>query len=282
MESEGIKLLTHAEEKNYGICGFNVFNYESALAVIESCQESRSPVFLQIDVKSSQYFNLEYTILFKKLIKKTDVPICLHFDHGPEISNLDQLDECIELGFNSIMIDASKLPLNENIEMVKKFVSKAHKANINVESEIGVVSRNVKATADELHDLMTDPEEARLFTEATKIDYLAVSVGSVHGFGKSALNFNMIKEIKEKVKIPLVLHGGTGIPKNDLREAINLGIRKINIGHGFRKNYLDSLKKILARYPDEIDARKIHSLALNYFKNYIIDLFKVTGSYNRF
>jgi len=144
-----------------------------------------------------------------------------------------------------VMVDGSMLSFEENVELTKRIVGMAHAGGVCVEAELGQVSRDLDATADEIRALMTDPKEAREFVSETAADYLAVSVGSVSGFyrGSIKLDFDRLAELAQSVPAPLVLHGGTSIPAADARRAVRLGVCKINVAHGLRRSFVQGLRR---------------------------------------
>ena len=256
----GKRMLESAREKGIALGGFDTFNMESAQAVVNAANELFSPVFLQVCLKSAEYMDLDMACkILLEAKKKAQVDICVHLDHGPDVSDIELLQKAIELGFESVMVDGSSLSLEENITLSKKVVEMAHPRGVCVEGELGGVSRNVNATPEEIAQLMTNPDETAQFVEKSGVDYLAVSVGSVSGFfkGEVKLDLERLERIKDKVEVPLVFHGGTGIPSNQLREAIKLGVCKVNIAHGLSKAFLDGISAYLCTNPEEIDPRKV-------------------------
>ncbi|MCM8769023.1 MAG: class II fructose-bisphosphate aldolase [Candidatus Omnitrophica bacterium] len=241
----GKKILESVREKKTCICGFDTFNMESAQAVARVAAEMSVPVFLQACSKSAHYMGLEMALRILQEAKRTvgDL-VCIHFDHGEQLSCVEELKQAIRLGFESIMVDGSSLTLQDNIALCRKIAEMAHPEGICVEGEIGKVSRNINATREELNRLMTDPEQAGRLVEESGIDYLAISVGSVSGFYRKevVLDLERLEQIREKVSVPLVLHGGTSIPLSQVREAIRLGVAKINIAHGLRTAFLDGMR----------------------------------------
>jgi ketose-bisphosphate aldolase len=191
--------------------------------------------------------------------RRTKTEVCVHFDHGREVSRIDLLQQVVDLGLDSIMVDGSSLPLQENLALCKAVVELAHPRGICVEGELGRVSRNLNATQEELNLLMTDPDEAAELAEKSGVDYLAVSVGSISGFvGEQAtvrLELDRLERIAKKVPVPLVFHGGSGIPSDQIRQAIRLGVAKVNIAHGFRKAFLDGSLSYINSHPGAIDPR---------------------------
>jgi fructose-bisphosphate aldolase class II len=185
------------------------------------------------------------------------VPVALHLDHG---TDFDQVVKCIRSGFTSVMYDGSKLPLEENIAMTKKVLDMSRPIGVSVEAELGKIG----GTEDNVHvsekeAMYTDPEEARYFVEQTGVDSLAIAIGTAHGQykGEPKLDFERLRQIKTLVKIPIVLHGSSGVPDESIRQAIGLGIRKVNIDTNIREAFVGEMRRVMAEKPNEIDPRKI-------------------------
>lgn len=212
MKCLGKTVLESARARGVAIGGFDAFNMESALSVVNAANALSAPVFLQAGVLSAEYMGLDMACHILREAKKTArVEICAHLDHGPDTSDIDQLKQAMNLGFESVMVDGSALSLEENISLTRKIVEMAHPRGIGVEGEVGRVSRNVHAAREEVARFMTDPEQAARFVEETKVDYLAVSVGSVSGFYRGDLHLDLERpeRISNKVPIPL------GFPRRD-------------------------------------------------------------------
>lgn len=274
----GKRMLESAREKKFAIGGFDVFNMESAQAVVKVAEELSMPVFLQVCIPSAQFMGLEMAFkILSEAKKNSSVDICIHLDHGPEAADADFIKKAIEAGFESIMADGSSLSLEDNIAFTRKVVEMAHPRGICVEGELGKVSRNTRATQEEIARLMTDPEEAAHFVEKTAVDYLAVSVGSISGMlkGKTNLDLERLQRIRENVTVPLVFHGGTGIADDQLKKAIKIGVSKINIAHGFRKAFLDGMRAYLRSNPEEIDPRKVLREASKSCEEYLREKIKL-------
>ena len=183
------------------------------------------------------------------------VPVAVHFDHGPQVTSLADVDAALEAGFTSIMVDGSRLPLEQNIILTAEAVRRAHAMGVGVEAEIGQVGRVTGGQADDValrHALGEDPrawlariEDAVRLVDETGVDSLTVSIGSVSGTS-SRLDLPLLRELSQSLELPLVLHGGTGVPEHDLREAIPLGLAKINIAAGVRRACISSLRSHLA------------------------------------
>ena len=227
------EVLKYAEENNCAIGAFNVPNLECVMAVIAAAEELDYPVIIQHAPLHEQYVPFETIApIMLKAAKEAKVKVCVHFDHGED---LNQLKRALELGFTSIMYDGSTLPFEENIKNTKIAVEMAKPYGASVEAEIGVMTRKETTSNDEVvvemtEDMYTDPEDALKFVQETGIDALACSVGNVHGIYAKApkLDYPRIAKIKELVKIPLVMHGGSGIDKLGYENSIIRGVRKIN------------------------------------------------------
>ena len=262
MSFPGRRMLQAARERGVAVCGFDAFNMESAQALVSAAEALSAPLFLQTGVDSAAHMGMDMACrILLEAKREARVDVCVHFDHGRQTSDLRQLKRAVELGFESIMVDGSSLPLEENIALCRQVVHIAHPRGICVEGELGRVSRDLNATREEIESLMTDPDEAARFVEGSGVDYLAVSVGSISGFlGERAavhLDLQRLERIGNKVAEPLVLHGGTGIPADQVREAARLGVAKVNVAHGLRKSFLDGIYAYLKTAVDESDPRKV-------------------------
>jgi len=280
----GKSILGDALVKGYAIPGFDALNLEFAEAIVAACEELKSPAFLQISSKNFDYCDSAALIaVLNAMGVSSKVPFALHLDHGPEALPLDSLIRYARLGFNSVMVDGSHMALEENIAFVKRAVEQFHPEGISVEGELGQVSRAPDIPREEVIALMTKPEEAERFVEETKVDYLAVSVGSVSGFyrRKVELDLERLEKIHRRVGVPLVFHGGTGIPEEQVRAAIRLGVAKINIAHGLRKAYVDALREGLGGGPDYRDPRPVLLRAKERIREYAEQKIMLLGAAGR-
>lgn len=222
------EILNWAEENNCAAGAFSVGNMEMIIGAIRAAEEMNTPIILQIAEKRMKQspFSLMAPMMVAAA-KNAKVPVAVHLDHG---LTLNCIDSALEYGFTSVMLDASLLPFDENIEMTIEVKRRAEKYGATVESELGVVGGNEGDSAK--HEILcTDPEKAKIFCEKTNVDCLAVAIGNAHGNYPvlPELRFDVLEEIYNTVSTPLVLHGGTGITSEMFRRAISLGIRKINI-----------------------------------------------------
>jgi len=252
-------LLEKAVREKYVVGAFNFFGLENAQGIIKGAANKQSPVIAMISAPILAHIGEKTAVsMIQGIADDYGVTAALHLDHS---TDYDLCRRCIDNGFTSVMIDASSKEFNENVDITARVVEYAAKTGCSVEAEIGHVGGHEDdITVEEQHALFTKPEDVVTFVQSTGIDALAVAVGNVHGFYKSTpnLDFNLIAAIRAASPIPLVLHGGTGIPDDDLRKAAALGINKINVGtelkvHGF----LDVMKRECAASSGEDTPVKI-------------------------
>lgn len=250
------EMLIEARLHGYAIPAFNIHNLETIQTVVETASRLRSPVILAATPGTVKYAGGENLIaITEAMAKKVNVPVTFHLDHH---ENVDEIKEMIELGCRSVMIDASKYPLEENIEIVRDVVNFAKKYGATVEAELGKLGgREDDLIVDEADAFFTDPEEAGIFVRETRVDSLAVAIGTAHGMYKKApkLDFNRLAQIQSKVEIPLVLHGASGVPSEIVQQAIHLGICKVNVATELKNIFSESLKGYFNEHPDATDPR---------------------------
>jgi fructose-bisphosphate aldolase class II len=248
-------LLRRAEEKNIGCGAFSVGNMEMVRGAIRAAEELDTPIILQIAevrLKNSPLHLIGPMMV--QAAKEAKVDVAVHLDHG---LTFETVDKALELGFTSVMLDASTLPFEENIARVKAVVEKARKYGATVEAELGLVGGSEDGSCD--HGIRcTDPDDAVVYARETGIDALAVAIGNAHGNYPVAptLAFDVLEKIHEKVDIPLVLHGGSGITDKDFQKAISLGIRKVNIATAS----FNSLTAHVEKYMESTDKHNFFDL----------------------
>ncbi|MDK2784768.1 MAG: fructose-bisphosphate aldolase, class [Bacillota bacterium] len=276
------ELMPQAEREGYAIGAFNANNLEFVQAIVAAAENQRSPVIIQASQGAIKYAGLEQiTAMVKTAAEKATVPVALHLDHG---TDFNQVMRCIRTGFTSVMIDASKLPLAENIALVRRVVEVAHAVGVSVEAELGRIGGTEEhITVSEREAFFTDPEEAEAFVHATGVDTLAVAIGTAHGpyKGEPKLDFERLSEIRARVKIPIVLHGSSGVPDDAIRRAVALGVRKINIDTDLRQGFMARLREVMAEHPEEYDPRKLLGPARDALQKIIEYKMQVFGSAGR-
>lgn len=232
-------LVEKAFRKGYAVPAFCAWNAEVMEAILVAAQKLRAPVILMSGPGEFPVLAADSMAAVAYIIKsRYDTPAALHLDHG---DSMDMVDRCIRARYTSVMLDYSARPFEENIEALRQVVAKAHPRSITVEGEIGRIGKADDSTAEgSALSAYTDPAQASEYVRRTGIDLLAVSVGNKHGFyrGEPHLEFDLLSALHAAVPVPLVMHGGTGIPEKDIRRSVELGIAKVNVAselvHGIR------------------------------------------------
>ncbi len=268
-------ILEKAKEGKYAVAAYNVNNLEWARFILEASVESKSPVILEVSEGAINYmggYNVVVNMI-KALIKdlNINIPVAIHLDHG---KSFESCKKAIDAGFTSVMIDASKLPIEENIKITKMVTDYAHERDVTVEAEVG------KVGGENIDIAYADINECQKLVNETKVDFLAPALGSVHGLYKGTphIDFETTKRISEITDIPLVLHGGTGIPDEMLLKGISSGICKININTELQIAWMSAVKEFIKENPDIYDPRKIIKSGENNIKKVIIYKNKLLGS----
>ncbi len=245
-------LLVKAYKNNYAVPAFNVCNLENIQSVLKVANEKRSPVIIQAHFLEVYYAGAKTLVdMVRDVGADMDLEVAVHLDHGESIENVMR---SIQGGFTSVMYDGSPLPLEENIANTRKVVEFAHAAGVTVEGEIGTIGQTTEMGEKIENAYLADAGSAERLANETGIDCLAVAIGNAHGFYRESpqLDFNRLEEITEKVSIPLVLHGGTGIPGDQIQQAVKMGIAKINFSTALRSAFINGIKSHLAEKPDDL------------------------------
>jgi len=276
------EMLKEAQKGRYGIGAFNANNMEIIQAIVETAEEEKAPVILQASQGAIKYAGLESIVaMVKVMAEKASIPVALHLDHGTDYY---QNIKCLRAGFTSLMYDGSKLPFDENVKMTKKVVEMAHACDIPVEAELGQIGKmgdsdEPGVALDKVKETMAKPDEAAKFVELTEIDSLAAAVGTIHGcrtpFAK--LDIPRIEKIRKLTEVPLVLHGASGVNDEEIEKGIAAGICKINIDTRIRLYFVNKMREVLGKNPEEIDPRKILGPAKDAAKEIIRDRIRVFG-----
>ncbi len=271
-------VLSRAEQEDYGVGAFSVANMEMVMGAIEAAESCSSPIILQVAQVRLPYSPL-YLLgpMMLAAAKHASVPVAVHFDHGLDIPTIE---EALKLGFTSVMIDASHLPLEQNIELTTKVKAMADCYGASVEAEVGQLAGSEDGSTDNKM-YFSDPREVQRLYESTGIDAIALSIGNAHGLYKKEpkLNFSLLEETRKKVAVPLVLHGGSGISGEDFRHCIKLGVRKINIATA---NFL-SVEGAAREYckGDRRDYFKLSSALTRGMKENVAEHINIFGSNNK-
>ena len=252
------EMLLKAQREGYAVPAFNIHNMETLQVVAETAMEMKSPVIIAGTPSTIEdYAGPDYIKAMAEVAaNKYDVPIAIHLDHFEDV---DAIKRDIDIGFKSCMIDASKKPFEENIAIVKDVVEYAHRYDAVVEAEIGKLGgREDDLVVDEKDTRYTNPDDAAEFVNKTNVDSLAIAIGTAHGLykGEPKLDFERLKEIRSKVSIPLVLHGASDVPDELVKEAISLGICKVNVATDLKIPFANAVKKFFNENSKENDPRK--------------------------
>lgn len=273
------EMLIKAKAEGYAVGQFNINNLEFTQAILQAAQEENSPVILGVSEGAGKYMGgfIAVVHMVKGLIESYNitVPVAIHLDHG---SSFEKCKEAIDAGFTSVMIDASHHPFEENVEITKKVVEYAHAKGVSVEAELGTVGGEEDGVIGGI--IYADPQECKNLVEATGIDCLAPALGSVHGpyKGEPNLGFKEMEEISTLADLPLVLHGGTGIPTKDIQRSISLGTAKINVNTENQIAATKVIRDVLNNDQKVYDPRKYLAPAREAIKTTVIGKMREFGS----
>ncbi len=309
------EMFAKANKEGYAVPAFNFNNMEMALAIVEACAEMGSPVILQCSKGALNYMGADVVpLLAKAAVDRarnmgSDIPVALHLDHGPDI---ETVKTCIEAGFSSVMIDGSHYDFAKNIEVSKEIVEYAHKFDVTVEAELGVLAGIEDDVKAESHTY-TNPDEVEEFVNKTGVDSLAIAIGTSHGAHKfkpgedPKLRLDILEEIERRIPgFPIVLHGSSAVPKQytdmikefggevkdaigipnaELRKASKSAVAKINVDTDGRLAFTAAIRRVLGTTPKEFDPRKYLGAAKDemkaYYKTKIVDVFGSEGAYKK-
>jgi fructose-bisphosphate aldolase, class II len=251
MLTTGKVILDVANEHNFAVPAFNISDWAMFQGIVEISEETNAPLLVAIHPDEVRHIGREMITGIIERSHRSSVPIAIHWDHG---ATYEQILEAIRIGFTSVMIDGSLKPFEENVAISRKVTESAHALGLSVEAELGTIGANDSyAEAGSAEIIYTDPDDAVTFVEQTGVDSLAVAIGTFHGLYpahlKPELKLDLLKEIKSRVSIPLVLHGGSGNPDDEIREAARIGINKINISTDIKIAYHGKMREVLGNDP---------------------------------
>ncbi len=251
--------------KSGALLATNFYNFETLRAEMQAASKLNKPIILQLTQSSIDYMGLENALnMGRTALKYYGVEGWIHLDHG---GSVELAEQCIKAGFDSVMFDGSELPMEQNIELTQKVVKMAQEKGVCVEAELGYVAKLGQSTEKMEY---TSAEDAKAFAEATGIDALAIAIGTAHGFYKEEprLDFDRLSEIAAATNVALVLHGGSGVPDEQVRKAVELGIKKLNVATEIKNAFMENLKYLLLNNT-EIDLRKVFPPAILAVQNLV-------------
>jgi tagatose 1,6-diphosphate aldolase GatY/KbaY len=283
---DATEMLKKATQEGYAIGAFNITNLIQMEAVFEAHLEKRAPLIIQTSVTPSKFLGQEVIVaIYHALAKSAPIPVALHLDH---CNDIDYCKKCADLGWTSIMIDASREPFEENIRQTKEVVEYCHTiGNISVEGELGTVSGvedQVKVAMDEAQ--LCDPKQALEFLEQTGVDLVAPAIGTAHGVYKTKkpkVDFERFGEIAqlvngEKIRAPLVVHGGTGLPQDYVEKLIELGGAKFNVSTDLKRSLIDATYTYISNHREEYNPGKLDSFVKDAVQTKVIEWIDMLGS----
>ncbi len=278
------EMLLKAQKEGYAVPAFNIHNLETLQVVAETAMQMKSPVIIAGTPSTIEdYAGPDYIKAMAEVASnKYNIPIAIHLDH---FENVDAIKKDIDIGFRSCMIDASKYEFEKNIEIVKDVVDYAHKFDAVVEAELGKLGgREDDIEVDAKDAMYTNPDDALEFVNRTGVDSLAIAIGTAHGLykGEPKLDFDRLKEIREKIDVPLVLHGASDVPDELVEKAISLGICKVNIATDLKVPFSDAVKEYFKENPKANDPRKYMTPGKEAMKKIVQQKIRVCGSENRY
>ncbi|EPI2966440.1 ketose-bisphosphate aldolase [Listeria monocytogenes] len=261
------QLLEVAKENKFAVGAFNVADSNFLRVVVEEAEKNNAPAIIAVHPTELDFTKGDFFQYVLARIKNSPVPFVLHLDHG---DNMGDVMRAVRCGFSSVMIDGSLLPFEENIRVTKEVVDVCHKLGVSVEGELGTIGKTGNSIEGGVSEIIyTKPEEAEEYISRTGVDTLAVAIGTAHGIypkdKEPKLRLDILKEIKDLVNIPLVLHGGSANPDAEIAAAVEIGIQKVNISSDYKYAFYKKCREILsttelwdanAIYPDCIDAAK--------------------------
>jgi len=274
------KLLAVANKHNFAVPAFNICDWGMLQGIFEISEEKKAPVIIAVHPIELELVGRELMTAIIERARNSFLPVAINLDHG---ASLEQIVMAIQVGYTSVMIDGSHLPFAENAALSRETVRIAHAADVSVEGELGTIGSTDKE-AETGHDIIfTNPDEAAKFVEASGVDALAIAIGTSHGLYPKGfvpkLNLELLKKIKARVSVPLVLHGGSDNPDNEMAEAVNLGINKINISSDIKAAYYRKMREVLkdesVRTPNSATPPCVQ--AMKEVAAHKIDLFRTGG-----
>lgn len=277
------QIVKDAEKHGYAIGAFNVHNLESILGVANAAVKAKSPVIIQVSEGAIKYMGLKPVTHIVSTVAKNvaaQVPVALHLDHG---KGFDSVFECIKAGFTSVHIDASHLPLDENINLTKQVVEMARQKKVWVQGEVGAMIGGHGNFGEDISNIpLAKAKDVIDFVSKTNVDTIAAAVGTAHGvYRNEDIKIELLKEIKEKTKIPFVLHGGSGVDKEKIKAAIAEGVNIINIGSDIKLAFCETLIKHCLENRKETDPRNLLKPTIKAVEDVALRAMKLFGSAGR-
>ncbi|KFK92295.1 MULTISPECIES: class II fructose-bisphosphate aldolase [unclassified Serratia (in: enterobacteria)] len=278
----GYTMVQHAWKNGYAIGAFSAHNAETIRAILLAAEQEQAPIMIQVGQKVISVMGLEpMKAMIDAFMQDITVPVCVHLDHSRSFA---QTMQAVQARFQSVMFDGSHLSFDENVRITRAVADVAHALNIGVEGEIGKIGGTEDdISVDEKDALITTSDEALKFSELTTVDYLAVSIGTAHGLYKQEprLAFERLHEIREIVRKPIVLHGGSGVPDEQIRKAVALGVAKINVDTELRQAFTLGVAEVLNKDPEEFVLAVSLGRGRDVMKERVVEKIRLFGSHGK-
>jgi len=276
------EFLPKAKANKFAVGQFNMNNLEFAQAIMEAAIAEKSPFIYGVSEGALKYMGMEYTVaIAEAAAKKSGLPIALHLDHG---SSFEVAMACIRAGFSSVMFDGSHYGLEENIKLTKEVVKAARAMGVSVEGELGTIGGvEDDISVDEEHASLAKPDEAIRFYEETGVDCLAIAVGTAHGMykGEPKIHYDIIQKVADAIPVPVVLHGGSGVPDDAIKQSIAAGVGKINVNTENQVACTNAIREVLAADSNVYDPRKYLTPARKAMVAVVQEKIRLFGSSNQ-
>lgn len=279
------EVLEEAGRERYCVGAFNVYNFETVSSVLKGADELNSPVIVAFGERYASYISTDLiSLIVRKISERYTIPIVLHLDHAHDF---DTVKRAIRNGFTSVMYDGSRLDFKDNVKMTRKVVEMAHPMNVSVEAELGHVARAGEIPKGEIKVRyhFTDPDQAEVFVSETGVDALAVAIGNIHGLrayrGMVKLDLGLLDRIRRSCGIPLVLHGGSGVSREELKRAVALGICKLNINTELSTSAVDEVRRVLQETEESLRMENLMVNASNAMQRVVESYITLLGSKER-
>ncbi len=276
------EFLPKAKANKFAVGQFNMNNLEFAQAIVDAAIEEKAPFIYGVSEGALKYMGIEFTVaIAEAAAKKSGLPIALHLDHG---SSFEVAMKCIRAGFSSVMFDGSHYSLEDNIRLTKEVVKAARAMGVSVEGELGTIGGvEDDISVDDEHASLAKPEEAIRFYEETGVDCLAIAVGTAHGMykGEPKIHYDIIQKVVDAIPVPVVLHGGSGVPDDAIRQAIQAGVGKINVNTENQVACTNAIREVLAANATVYDPRKYLTPARNAMQAVVQEKIRLFGSSNQ-
>lgn len=274
-------LLKVANEHQFAVPAFNICSFDMLKSIMEEVESLNAPVILEIHPDEIEYLGNHFVSVVRSYALNSKVPVVIHLDHG---GSLYDVTRAIRNGYTSVMIDASTKSFEDNIEITKKVVELAHHVGVSVEAELGTIGNNGSAEGGTDEIIYTNPEEAVQFVKETNIDTLAVAIGTSHGLypkgKKPKLNIELLKDIHSRLSIPIVLHGGSGNPDEEVKESILYGVGKVNLSSDLKSVFFEEVRKTLIENKNMYEPNEVYpeaNLKLKEVVKYKMNLLNTIG-----